>query len=114
MDRALKILSALFATASLLTFGCIVFAVLRGVVPNFAELQGDHRKAALVGLGFGYLTMFALIYAQAARLIWRRVEFKKTIFLAAASCLGFPVGPMLGIAALVLLTRHGVRQTFRS
>lgn len=112
MDRALKILAAMFATASMLTLACLAFVAVHGVAPHFVELQADPKKTALIGLGFGYLTMFVIIYAQAAWLIWRRAGWKQAVFLAAASCLGFPVGPMLGILALVLLTRPSVRASF--
>jgi hypothetical protein len=114
MDRALKILSATFAAASFLTLGCMVVFVSLFIIPNFPELQADRHQTAIIGVGLGCFTMLVIIYAQAARLIWRRAEWKKVMFLGAASCFGFPVGSILGVAALILLTRPGVRRTFSS
>jgi len=114
MERALKILSAMYATAAGVLLACIIVMVVRGVVPNFAELEIDHRKAALTGLVIAYGTMFLLIYALAARLIWRRERWKKAMLLAAASCFGIPIGPVLGVAAMILLTRPPVRKIFAS
>jgi biotin transporter BioY len=112
MDRALKILAALFATASVLLLGCILLAVAQYILPDFAKLQSHPRDAALLGLAFGYLVMFVLVYAIAARLIWRRKRWNMVVLLAAVSCFGFPVGPVLGIAGLILLTRPAVRAQF--
>jgi hypothetical protein len=112
MDRAFKILAALFATAAVLLLVCLALVAFWGVAPNFAQLQAQPRKAALIGLGLGYGTMFLMIYAMSARLIWHRRQWKKVILLAAASCFGVPVGPVLGIATLVLLTRPGVKESF--
>lgn len=112
MDRALKILAALFATAAAGLFGCIVLATVQYILPDFSNLRAHPRTAALLGLALGYLVMFVLTYALAARLIWQRKQWKMAVLLAAASCFGFPVGPVLGIAALVLLTRPAVRAQF--
>ncbi len=114
MDRALKILAAMFATASMLTAACLVLVAVQGVIPHFAELQATPQKTALIGLGFGYLAMFVVLYARAAWLIWRRAQWKQSVFLAAASCLGFPIGLFLGLLALLLLTRPAARAAFTS
>ncbi len=112
MDRAVKILAALFATAAALLLGCIVLAVVRYILPDFADLRSHPKDAALLGLAFGYLVMFVLVYALSARLIWQKKRWNMAVLLAVGSCFGFPVGPVLGIAALILLTRPAVRAQF--
>jgi hypothetical protein len=112
MDRALKILAALFATAAVVLLACIVTAVCQYIVPHFDNLQSHPKDAALLGLAFGYLVMFVLTYALAAKLIWTKKQWKMALLLAAISCFGIPVGPVLGIAALILLTRPPVRAQF--
>jgi uncharacterized BrkB/YihY/UPF0761 family membrane protein len=112
MDRALRILAALFATAAALLLGCIGLAISRYILPDFEDLRSHPKDAALLGLALGYLVMFVLVYALSARLLWRRKRWNMAVLLAVVACFGFPVGPVLGLAGLVLLTRPAVRAQF--
>jgi len=112
MQRAVNILAALFSTAALLVLLSLVMVVLRSVVPDFGALESNAQHATMVGLLLAYASMLTLVYALAAWLIWRRRRWNMAVLLAIAACFGFPVGPVLGIAALVLLTRPAVRASF--
>lgn len=113
MLRALQLLAALFATASLLVFASVLLLVFRYVVPDFARLEAYPQQATAVGLMLAYGLMFTAVYGLAAALLWRRTRWNLAILLAIVACFGFPVGPVLGLAALVLLTRPAVRAQFR-
>ncbi len=112
MDRALKILAALFVTAAAVLLACLFLAFFQYILPDFKNLQAHPKDAALLGLTLGYLVLFVLTYLLVARLIWRRQQWNMAILLSVVSCFGFPVGPVLGIAALIFLSRPAVRAQF--
>jgi hypothetical protein len=113
MDLALKVFAALFASAATLNAIGIVKFVFGFVVPKFAELNGDHRSTALIGVGLGYFVLLTVIYALTAWLLWRREKWGRALLLAVTACLGFPVGPLLGIPTIILLTRPAVKALFK-
>jgi hypothetical protein len=114
MERAVRILAALFATAAALILVALFVAITRHIAPAIGDLQTHPKNAALLGLGLGYGVMLLAVYSLSAWLLWKRVRWNMAMLLAIAACFGFPVGPVLGFAALILLTRPAVRAQFRS
>ncbi len=114
MQRAVPILAALFATAAVLAVAAVLAFVAaamldaqRGTLP----IDNKHLLAdSLITTGG---LAFAGIYATIARSIWQRRNWKRTRLFSAVTILFFPVGTVLGICALILLTRPAVRATFR-
>jgi len=112
MDRAVRILSALFATMGILFVVWMMFFIVAYVVPSLPKLNTSHRDAAIIGGLLGYWLLFGFVFLSAARLLWTRRQWRGAIFLAGLAILGLPAGPVLGPVALILLTRPGVRESF--
>lgn len=115
MQRAVKILAAFFATAAGLALVATVTLLVmlvreaqRGALP----LDNPHLMVNSLIVTFGLAS--AGIYASVARALWLRRSWGTTVFFSSVLILFFPVGPVLGICSLILLTRPAVKSTFTS
>jgi O-antigen ligase len=112
MELALKVLAAFFTSAALLLVVSLGTLVSGGIVPQFSRLAAEPREALVTGLMLGYALLLVAVYAGCAWLIWRRRRWNLALLLSVLACFGFPVGPLLGIASIILLTRPAARRTF--
>jgi hypothetical protein len=114
MQRAAQILSALFATASLLAFIATVAFVTGAVLDaQRGSLPLDNRHLLVNSLIATAGLLFTAVYGILARAFWLRRGWRTARFFSIVAIFFFPVGPVLGILALILLTRPPVRATFR-
>ena len=115
MQRAVKILSALFATAAVLAL--VAFTILAAWFVRDARsgsLPLDNPHVLTGSLMFTFLLASSGIFVGNSRALWLRQKWGTTVFFSAVIILFFPVGPVLGICSLILLTRPEVRSTFTS
>lgn len=114
MERAVRILSAMYATAS----GLVAAAVIMLVVAFLRQQPPGHPAEPRHLVELSMLStagvVFAIIYAVLAWMIVRRVKWRLALILSAAALFLFPVGTVLAIASFVLLTRPEIRKTFAS
>jgi hypothetical protein len=60
----------------------------------------------LIALGLG------TVYAFNAVFLFRKVNRKASLILSVISCLGFPLGTIVGILSLIILTRREIKDEY--
>ena len=92
-------------------------ALIRQHIGSGEEFGGLHRMAGwiLLGAGTAYLLVglaFALLLAFAGRSLQKRRRYTYCFVIACIACLFMPVGTVLGVFTIVVLSRTSVKTLF--
>jgi hypothetical protein len=117
-------LGAALALAGL-GFLALHFLLFRFVIDNARTIQQGGRSGGgpqeierilpwIYGIGAAFLVSYAIANIVSARLIAARRARTFSILVAAFDCAHMPIGTVLGILTMLVLTRDSVRAAYRS
>ena len=86
---------------------CLPGDVRQAPARMFGLIVSDRRRHRPVRLDSGAVT------AYAGRCISRRQKYTFCLIAAGLNCMHMPIGTILGVFTLIVLTRDSVRQLFR-
>jgi hypothetical protein len=109
--------------AALISFIWLIYVALGVLIISSPEIMTKGHEAPppeVVGwmlTAFGAVAIFAVwtvavLLFMAGRNLSRQVHYTYCLVIAAISCLFMPLGTVLGIFTLVVLTRSGVKEMF--
>ena len=109
--RLLPYLYLLLAALVLLSMIAVLLS-MKTVIEEPAQQLSQSRqlvaRAVLLFIGGG----LSIAYTLNAIFLLRKTNRKASIVLSLISCLGFPLGTIIGVVSLLVLTRHEIKAEY--
>lgn len=107
---------AFFSSWALIYYG-LGMAMLTGAMNQGRPGQGEEQFVGLlfVGIGIAFIMLglgFGMALVVAGRSLAQQIHYRFCVVMAGMECLYMPIGTVLGVFTLIVLTRPSVRARF--